>query len=190
MTQAGVVCTFSVSPTTVALSPTATSLSIDVTTGGSCAWSASSAATWITFSGGGGPGSGDATFNVSANTTGAERTGTLTVAGQTVTVTQAGTCAFTVAPTTQSVLANGGSHSAAGTTTSGCGWTGVSNNTSWITVTGGSSGTGNGTVAYTVAANAATSSRTGTLTIAGQTVTVTQAGACNFTVAPDRKSTI
>ena len=42
------------------------------------------------------------------------------------------------------------------TTTNGCGWTGVSNNTSWISVTGGSSGTGPGTVAYTVAANTST----------------------------------
>ena len=49
--------------------------------------------------------------------------------GHTTTVTQAGACAYTVAPTTQSVLAAGGSHSAAVTTTSGCGWTGVSNDT-------------------------------------------------------------
>ena len=54
----------------------------------------------------------------------------------------------------------------------------------WITVTGGGSGTGNGTVTYTVAANTSASPRTGTLTIAGRTVTVTQAGACTYTVAP------
>ena len=41
---------------------------------------------------------------------------------------------------------------------------------------GGSSGTGNGTVSFTVAANTSTSPRTGTLTIAGHTATVTQAG--------------
>ena len=45
-------------------------------------------------------------------------------------------------------------------------------------MTGGSSGTGNGTVSYTVAANTSTTARTGTLTIAGLTATVTQAGAC------------
>ena len=74
-------------------------------------------------------------------------------AGVTVTVTQAGACAYTIAPTTQSVLAAGGAHSAAVTTTSGCGWTSLSNNTSWISVTGGSSGAGNGTVSYIVDAN-------------------------------------
>ena len=55
----------------------------------------------------------------------------------------------------------------------------------WITVTSGSSGTGNGTVSYTVAANTSTTSRTGTLTIAGLTATVTQAGACTYTRRAD-----
>jgi hypothetical protein len=50
-------------------------------------------------------------------------------------------------------------------------------NATFITVTAGASGTGSGTVSYSVAANTATTSRTGTLTIAGQTFTVTQAGA-------------
>ena len=91
------------------------------------------------------------TYTVAANT-GTARTGTLTIAGQTVTVTQAGSCNYTVAPTTQSAVTAGGSYSTAVTTTSGCGWTGVSNSTSWITVTSGSSGTGDGTVTYNVAA--------------------------------------
>ena len=54
-----------------------------------------------------------------------------------------------------------------------CAWTAVSN-TDWITVTSGTSGSGNGGVSYSVAANTGTASRTGTLTIAGQTFTVTQ----------------
>lgn len=57
----------------------------------------------------------------------------------------------------------------------GCAWTAASN-ASFITVTGGASGSGNGTVSYSVAANTGTASRNGTLTIAGQTFTVTQAG--------------
>jgi hypothetical protein len=46
---------------------------------------------------------------------------------------------------------------------------------SWITVTSGGSGTGNGTVNYTVASNNTTSALTGTLTVAGNTITVTEA---------------
>jgi len=53
-----------------------------------------------------------------------------------------------------------------------CTWTAVSNS-SWLTITSGSSGAGSGTVAYTVAANSSTA-RTGSISIAGQTVTVTQ----------------
>ena len=49
----------------------------------------------------------------------------------------------------------------------------------------GANGTGNGTVTYSVGANTGSTSRTGTLTIAGSTFTVTQAGApCTFTISP------
>ena len=48
---------------------------------------------------------------------------------------------------------------------------------SWVTITSGSSGTGNGAVSYTVQANMSSTARTGTLTIAGQTYVITQSGA-------------
>ena len=51
----------------------------------------------------------------------------------------------------------------------GCAWTGASNNTSWLTVTSGASGSGAGTVAFSASANPNTTARTGTLTIGGQT---------------------
>jgi PKD repeat protein len=55
-------------------------------------------------------------------------------------------------------------------------WTAVSND-SWIQITGGSVQTnGTAVVAYTVTTNAASSTRTGTMTIAGQTFTVIQSG--------------
>jgi Zn-dependent metalloprotease len=86
-----------------------------------------------------------------------------------------GTCTYSINPTSASYAAAGGSGSVTVTTGSTCNWTAVSN-TTFITITGGASGTGNGTVTYTVASNPGTTSRTGTLTIAGQTFTVTQAG--------------
>jgi hypothetical protein len=57
----------------------------------------------------------------------------------------------------------------------GCAWTAASNSPGMITVTGGAAGNGNGQVTYTVSANGATF-RAGTMTIAGQTFTVTQNG--------------
>jgi len=82
-------------------------------------------------------------------------------------------CSFTVSPTSQTVVAAGGTASATVTTTSGCSWIATSN-VSWITVTVGSSGNGNGTINYTVTANTSANSRSANLTVAGQTVTVAQ----------------
>ena len=53
-------------------------------------------------------------------------------------------------------------------------WTAVSANTDWLTVTAGSSGTGNGQVSFTAAVNATGADRTGTIAIAGITFTLTQ----------------
>ncbi|HLM55729.1 MAG TPA: M36 family metallopeptidase [Pyrinomonadaceae bacterium] len=86
-----------------------------------------------------------------------------------------GTCTYSISPTSASQPAAGGSGTVSVTAGAGCNWTAASN-ASFITVTGGASGTGSGTVSYSVAANTATTSRTGTLTIAGRTFTVTQAG--------------
>jgi Zn-dependent metalloprotease len=86
-----------------------------------------------------------------------------------------GTCTFSISPTSASQPAGGGTGSVTVTAGAGCAWTAVSN-AAFITITSGASGSGNGTVNYSVASNTGTSSRTGTLTIAGQTFTVTQAG--------------
>ncbi len=69
-----------------------------------------------------------------------------------------------------------------------CPWTALSN-ASWLAVTSSAVGTGNGSVGYSVAANPGVGSRIGTLTIAGQTFTVTQAGAlsppvCTLSAVP------
>ena len=80
-----------------------------------------------------------------------------------------------------SIGAAGGSGPAVTVTTSaGCAWTATSG-TSWLTITSGSSGTGNGTVQFTAAQNTA-DVRIGSLSIAGQTVAVNQASGCVFTV--------
>ena len=85
-----------------------------------------------------------------------------------------GTCTYSISPTSASFTSAGGTGTVNVTAGAGCAWTAVSNN-SFITVAGGASGSGSGTVTYSVAANSLPS-RIGTLTIAGQTHTVTQAG--------------
>jgi hypothetical protein len=86
-----------------------------------------------------------------------------------------GTCTYSISPSSASYAAAGGSGTVTVTAGAGCAWT-ASSNASFITVTGGASGSGSGSVSYSVAANGGTASRTGTLTVAGQTFTVTQAG--------------
>jgi all-beta uncharacterized protein/BACON domain-containing protein len=176
-------CSTAVSPTTQAMAAGGGAASVAVTTASGCAWTATGP-TWVTItSGATGSGNGTVSYTVAANTLTTSRTGTLTVAGQTVTVTQSGTCSFAASPTTQAMAAGGGAASVAVTTTSGCAWT-ATESLGWITITSGGSGTGNGTVSYTASANTLSSSRTGTLTAAGQAVTITQSGACSFAVSP------
>lgn len=93
-----------------------------------------------------------------------------------LTINETDTCSYSIAPTSQNFGLAGGNNSVGVTVINGCGWTAVSND-SWISVTGGSSGNGNGTVNYSVAANNGLA-RTGTITIAGQTFTVTQDAGC------------
>ena len=88
------------------------------------------------------------------------------------TIAAAGTCSYSISPSSRSFGLSGGTGSVTVTAGSGCAWTATSN-AGFVTITSGASGSGNGTVNYSVAA--AGSSRTGTLTIAGQTFTVTQA---------------
>src|SRR5206468_96046 len=69
----------------------------------------------------------------------------------------------------------------------GCGWTAASND-AWITVTSGRAGSGNGQVVFSVAANfGSTAARSGTLTIAGRTFTVIEAG-CTYALSPTSRS--
>jgi Zn-dependent metalloprotease len=101
--------------------------------------------------------------------------GTTHVAATDVPADCGGTCSFSINPTSASFAAAGGTASVTVTTSAGCNWTAASNS-SFITITSGTSGSGSGTVSYSVAANTATTSRSGSLTIAGLTHSVTQAG--------------
>lgn len=82
-------------------------------------------------------------------------------------------CAYALSSTAQTFTASAQSGSVNVQTTAGCGWTAQSN-AAWLTITAGTTGAGNGTVAFNVAANNTNAARTGTLHIAGQTFTVTQ----------------
>jgi hypothetical protein len=85
-----------------------------------------------------------------------------------------GYCNYSVAiPGT--LAATGGTFSIAVTTAPSCNWTSFSDSP-WITVSSGASGTGNGTVVYSVTSNLNSAGRSDSLAIAGQAVSINQAG--------------
>ena len=155
---------------------------VTVSTQNGCQWTAASNVSWIAItSGTAGTGNGSVAFNVAPNT-GTARVGTLTIASQTLTVSQA-PCVYSINPTNQSV----GPATVVGTpvtvaTLSSCQWSARSN-VSWLIITSATSGTGNGSVAFSVVANTGPA-RTGTLTIAGQTETITQDAPCMYSISP------
>ena len=124
-------------------------------------------------------------YTVAANTGTTSRTGTMTIAGKTFTVTQPSTsCSFTISPTSQSFSASSGSGTVTVSTSSNCAWTAASN-AAWVVISGGASGTGSGTVTYNVTANTGSLARSAILTIAGKSFTVTQAGpSCTYSLTP------
>ena len=86
-----------------------------------------------------------------------------------------GSSSGTSCATSTSSYIGSSSISSSACVTSASAWSAVSN-ASWITITSGSSGTGNGTVTYSVSSNTGSSVRIGTLTIGGQTYTISQNG--------------
>jgi uncharacterized delta-60 repeat protein len=83
-------------------------------------------------------------------------------------------CSYSIFPTNEFYPSGGGGGSVSVIAPAGCNWTSVSND-AWIIRTSGASGSGNGTVDYLVAINPGPP-RTGTMTIAGHTVTINQDG--------------
>jgi hypothetical protein len=166
-------CAPSISPSSRTLTAAGGTGSVTVTAAAGCGWTAASAAGWMAITGGGsGSGNGTVTYSVGVNTTSSQRTGTLNIAGQTFTVTQAGaSCTPTVSPTVLSLPHGGGSGSI--TVTAACAWTATAS-ANWIVLTG-TSGTGTGAVAYQIGPNNTAQSRSGTITIGGRVVNVSQA---------------
>ena len=105
----------------------------------------------------------------------------------TLVITPGVACTFALSSNSQTFTLNGGSGTVNVITTSSCGWAAASN-ASFLTVTSGANGTGNGVVGFSVATNTG-AARNGTLTIAGQTYTVNQnagtPGSIAITTKPD-----
>ncbi|MFN0112306.1 MAG: beta strand repeat-containing protein [Blastocatellia bacterium] len=175
-------CTATLDPVSKTAPATGGAESVQLMIGSGCVWTATSLVPWVTINTASGSGPGAVNYTVAANTGSTQRFGTLTIAGQNFTVIQDATCTATIDPTYKSLPATAGSESVGVTVAAGCAWTATTME-SWITITSGASGTGNGTVNYSVTANPG-GARAGLINIAGKTLAVAQEGACAPTFDP------
>ena len=192
-------------PTTAQCAVTLTSNSLNMAASGGdgtlaiavnreCSWTAKSDVDWITVtSTPTGQGGATVNFRVAANPTASSRRGGIGVNDRRVDVTQAGSpCTFSLSRTSDVIDAAGGQRAILVTAGSSCPWTAKSN-AAWITISGGASGTGNGTVSIDVAPNTGLE-RSGTVAIAGQIYTLSQTAAgapvpeCTFSLSSTSQS--
>lgn len=90
-------------------------------------------------------------------------------------------CTYSISPTANNFVQTGGTGVVHVTTQGTCTWT-ASSGAPWITIVSGGSGTGSGTVYYSVSPNTGTASRTSASAIAGQVLTIEQGGAETYTL--------
>ena len=169
-------CSYSINPLSGSFPSGGGRPIVNVTAPNGCGWTATSNANWIVLtSPSSNSGPGVVTCELRVNSATSPRTGTISIADKTFTVTQDGRnyCTFSIASTSQSFPRTGGTGTVNVATSSGCGWTAISN-ASWVVVTKGGSGIGNGVVTYSVSANNTNLTRVGTVLIAGKTFTVKQ----------------
>ncbi|MCP4701410.1 MAG: hypothetical protein GY862_31825, partial [Gammaproteobacteria bacterium] len=153
-----------------------------------CAWEAISNDDWVTVTSSNND-SGTVEYSLDANSGANGRVGSLSIAGQLFVINQdSGLCTYTIDPSSRTHEAGGGDGSVivqASKTECLNAWIAESN-ASWLTVTSGAGGNGSGTVSYSVAAGNSTDSRNASLTIAGLSFSVNQAGIeeCTYTIDP------
>jgi hypothetical protein len=164
-------CTYGVTPATLEMPGAGGSATLSIATDAGCSWTAAPHAEWIGVSAS--SGTGPAQLQITAERSSSEpRSGTVSVAGQSITVEQDSPCTFVFAPASHSYDAAGGTGAILVNLIGVCDWTARSND-DWIRITEGQSGTGGGLIVFKVASNAGPA-RTGSLTIAGQRYVIRQ----------------
>ncbi len=169
VTQAARVCNFELSALSARVAYQSGRGNFRVTT--DCRWTAVSSAPWLRLASTAAvSGNGAVDYVYDENPSTETRTATITIGARVFTVTQTGMpCTFQVTPTAIDVPAGG----ASGTiqVTSNCTWTAAASQT-WISIAAARD-----TIAYQVAPNPLPQTRTGAITLAGQTVAIRQAAA-------------
>lgn len=185
------VCSFTIAPASMSFASEGGSGTVTVTAPATCAWNATADPSWMTITAGSsGSGPGTVAYSVAANSATESRTGTLIIGGQNHAVAQQGrpatVCSYDLSPGSADVGKDESRGTFAVSAPDDCAWTATSN-ASWLAVTAGSQGTGNGTVSYVVARNTDVVDRSAMIAVADKAFTVRQSGdisVCQYSVAP------
>jgi hypothetical protein len=148
--------------------------SLAITTQPECVWDAATTTDWISgLSPVTGQGSATVSFRVAVNDAASPRDGAILVNGEQARVSQRARCRYDVSPSNFGTGASGGSSTLSIATSNECAWT-AARDVTWITFTSSTSGSGNGTVGFSVAPSR-DDVRTASITVGGQRIVVTQA---------------
>ncbi len=172
ITQAGL--TANVSYTETVFSTDGGSGWVDVSPEGNAQWQAVSNVSWLTVAlGASGTGAGSVFIVADPYTnTSQSRTGSVTIAGKTVYFTQRG-YTLSISPQVAQVGSNAGAGEFGVAAPISAVWEAIVTQP-WITLVGGNTGLGNGTVRYSVAVNTTGQTRTGRIIVSGKEYTITQ----------------
>jgi hypothetical protein len=96
-------------------------------------------------------------------------------------------CVYDLSVPTATASSSGGTGGLTVNAPVGCMWS-ASSDSSWLTITSGSSGRGGGTVAYSVAANSSSAARIGTITVGGLKFQLSQAAPPLFVISANPTS--
>ena len=144
-----------------------------VETEGGGTWTASADVDWIHLFDESGTGTTPVLFVVDDyTTTTASRSGTITIAGKKVVITQQG-YELSIDPQVAEVGSNAGAGQFGVSAPIDAVWEAIAD-CDWITIIGARTGIGDGVIQYTIADNLTGEARTGRIVIAGKTYTITQ----------------
>ena len=176
-------CTYQVHAGETTFGPQGGKRTVAVVAPSRCGWSATSSADWVTVQGTG-EGNGEASISVSAFSGEQDRSASVSVAQQTISISQQGCVIEDVQPSALKFGDSGGARDLTVIGRSGCAWS-ASDVPEWIQLSP-QAGTAPTTVTLTARPNPVSASREVNLTIANRSVGVHQDSApqCGFRLQP------
>jgi hypothetical protein len=175
ITQAASTCTYSLS-SSGSLPASGGTVQITVTAPSGCPWSVVLPSSFISIvSGASGTGNGTVTLSLPANHSVQWFSPVVQVGPQSIALSEADICSYSLSPQTLGAQAASGSI-AVTANHAGCSWTAQleTANTPWLTVSG--NGTGSGSFSYTVQANTGTAGRAAVITLDNRQFEIKQSG--------------